>query len=482
MAAAAIEGGIVVAALGAFRGCYLTLRVVTRPATVDAVPATLDLGDEPPAVVNLLVNGWVVTDDAATATVLDLARRGYLELRQPAGDPRQTTVHLARRPDGALRPFEDRVLRHLSDAAVHGVAPVAALSFSDERTAASWHRALRVEVVAEARRIGLSRRRFSPATTAALSAGALAAATAVLAAFVHAGLYQLQPPSVTAGLCCGAVAWLLVAGALGRLAVGYPGERDTAEGAAAAARWRGVQQWLRAQESFADSPPAAIAVWDRYLPYGAALGVTRLASRILELGVGDRRRRWSCHGGTWHRVRVRYPRLWPHLGKRAAELAKPAVQAVVVGLVLVLFNDAPRIWLPRILGAQADAPAVYDVLEPLAVIAGAVLIPLGALRLLQVLLDVTTSRTITGTVLWTEPWPETVLGRAYHDRAYLALDDGTTSTVTAWALPRHLGCATNDLVRVKARRWTRRVITLELLERRTRPTATAALDFNGLGP
>ena len=38
-------------------------------------PRTLDLGPEPPAVANLLVNDFRVTDEAVPATLLDLAAR-----------------------------------------------------------------------------------------------------------------------------------------------------------------------------------------------------------------------------------------------------------------------------------------------------------------------------------------------------------------------------------------------------------------------
>jgi len=38
-----------------------------------------------------------------------------------------------------------------------------------------------------------------------------------------------------------------------------------------AAHWPGVRDWLAAYPTFADLPPAAAAIWDQYLAYGAAL-------------------------------------------------------------------------------------------------------------------------------------------------------------------------------------------------------------------
>ena len=42
----------------------------------------MDLGEEPPAVVDLATSDWRVTPDAISATLLDLAARGYLDLEQ----------------------------------------------------------------------------------------------------------------------------------------------------------------------------------------------------------------------------------------------------------------------------------------------------------------------------------------------------------------------------------------------------------------
>jgi hypothetical protein len=42
----------------------------------------MELGEEPPTVVDLLTNDWRVTADAIPATLLDLAARGYLDLEQ----------------------------------------------------------------------------------------------------------------------------------------------------------------------------------------------------------------------------------------------------------------------------------------------------------------------------------------------------------------------------------------------------------------
>lgn len=412
--------------------------------------------------VSLLASGWSPPEEAAPATVLDLAARGHLELRQPGNDPRQTTVHPLDRPAGALLPFERRVLDRIRTLARHGVVPVSALTFRDAGEAARWNDRLHAEVVAEARRLGLSRARFSRAAVTGLSAGALGVGAAVFWAVLRFCLTHTQPPSLVAGLVLGGLAALLVLGPLGRLSAGDLGERDTDAGREVAARWLGVRRWLRAHETFSGLPPAAVAVWDRYLAYGAALGASQSASALLDLGMGDRRRVWSGFGGTWRRVRVRYPRWWPHYGRRATELAAPAARAVGAGAILVLFNWVPRAALPSLVGEGVIEAGWFDLFEIFAFLAGAVLIPLGLLRLAQVLFDVVTRRTITGEVLWVEAWPETRFGPPCHGRRYLAVDDGSAPRTTAWALPAGLACEIGETVTIKVRRWSRRVIDLRV--------------------
>ena len=49
-------------------------------------------------------------------------------------------------------------------------------------------------------------------------------------------------------------------------------DRLTPLGRKVTAHWLGVAEWLRRHEPLRDLPPAAVAVWDRYLAYGAASG------------------------------------------------------------------------------------------------------------------------------------------------------------------------------------------------------------------
>ena len=246
--------------------------------------------------VDLLTNGWRVTPDAVPATLLDLAARDYLDPDQ-AG-PR--TVCRVRRRDGqGLQPYERRVLDHVAGLAVDGIVPAEALTTGPQETSSRWWKGFRAEVVADARGRGLARDRWSPTAKRLLQLSA--AAPAALGTLLLNAAVGVELGTVGAGLAT----WV----ALGSLVARFQDLRDTPAGAAAASRWLGVREYLRRDEVFRTLPPASVAIWDRYLGYGAALGVATAAVRALPMGAEDDHRAWSSFGGRWLVVEVRYPRL-----------------------------------------------------------------------------------------------------------------------------------------------------------------------------
>jgi predicted membrane protein DUF2207 len=449
----AIDVAIAVVSLGLFAAAYAGALLATRPSRPPAAPATPDLSDEPPAVVNLLANRWRLNEDAAEATLLDLAARRLIELRQPANDPMHTTVHVRNAEARDLRPYEDRVLSRVRGLAVNGVIPVTALTFRDEKASKSWNKRLHREVVLDARARGLSRRRFGGGVVAGLLTVAAISASGLALATLRS---ELRAEDGDAGATFGAgfFSFMILAAIVGS----QRGERDTAAGRSAAARWFGVRAWLRGHEEFADLPPAAVMVWDRYLPYGAALGVTHTASRVLDLGMGNRRLVWSSYGDRWRRVRVRYPMFWSRYGQTAPQLAVPALLAVIAGVLLIRYRDLP---------SELD---LTD-LSTLAVAIGVLLLARGGYRAVRALVDLATTRTITGQVLWVEVWRTKSQGE---DRPripwlhYLAVDDGQSDRTTAWGLPQDLpgrSCQDGDTVTIRVRPWSRRVVALTVVER-----------------
>jgi hypothetical protein len=250
----------------------LGLAFATRARGVDPGPATMDLGEEPPAVVDLLTKDQRVTPDAVPATLLDLAARDFLDLEQQG--PGRTVCRVRRTSAQGLEAYERMVLDHVAGLAVDGVVPAEALTTGpqDQSTRCS----------------GPSSGRWSP-TPANGDWPAAAGSTPVkaflrAAALVPAGLGVLYanaaggPDFGTIG--AGLAIWVVLTSSI-KL---FGDQRDTPAGAEAAARWLGVRDYLGRNEVFPTPPPASVAIWDRYLGYGAALGVATAALRALPMG------------------------------------------------------------------------------------------------------------------------------------------------------------------------------------------------------
>src|SRR5947209_4234987 len=107
-------------------------------------------------------------------------------------------------------------------------------------------------------------------------------------------------------------------------------ERETPQGLAVASRWLGLRAQLGGDDNFASQPPAGVAIWDRLLAYGAAMGVAPGAVRALPMGAESETHAWTAYGGRWRVVHVRYPRRFP-----PGWGCKPAV-AIALGLVWIV--------------------------------------------------------------------------------------------------------------------------------------------------
>ncbi|HEY6798090.1 MAG TPA: hypothetical protein VI248_25720 [Kineosporiaceae bacterium] len=442
---------------------YLLGLVATRPLPVRPGRRTQDLpGEEPPAVVSVLASGWSVTEDAGESTLLDLAARGYLELRQPDADPRHTTVHVtaddpaaaaaaaarqarvARSAGSAapLTPYERQVLDRVKGVAVGGVVPLTALTFRDHDHAEGWAASFAAAVLADARERGLVQRRVPSWLVALLSSAAVGPALAA------SWLAWALDPQDGRGVLIGIVPFGLLTAVAGR----DHGVRGTASGREVAARWLGLREYLKADTSFAALPPSAVAVWDRYLAYGDALGVTHVCSAVIDLGMGNRRRVWSSFGGQWHQVRVRYPGRSARYGTTLPPLVLVGLGQLVLAYLLLRLQGMVR--LRDLTGSPAAA------LFPLV---GLAVGARGVYKLVRSVSDVVGTRHLTGEVLWIAPWKTST--RNDHTVVtlhYLAVDDGTADRTTAWALPPDLlrSFRTGETVQLTVRPWSRRVMSV----------------------
>jgi hypothetical protein len=461
MDARLIDAGLLVGSLGFWFAAYGLALLATRPAGVRPAPATQDLGPESPAVASLLVNGWDLTEDAVESTLLDLGARRYLEFRQPSNDPMQTTIHVRETSPVGLTAYERMVFDRVAWLAKGGVVPLTALTFRDDRQAASWWKRLRADIIADARSKGLSQRRFGPTVISILVTLAGVAALGTTAAAFRYTHRTNDDDWVGVTL---AVAFFTFFG-LSAFASRSVGERDTPAGREAASRWLGVRDWLRGHEAFADLPPSAVAVWDRYLAYGAAVGTTRLSSAVIDIGMADRKRLWSCFGGTWHKVRVSYPRFGLRYGKKAHV---PIIRGLICG-VIGYFLIAKLSGVVDSVKTDAGLPDAVnqgaDLFTRVAILVGVVLFVYGLYTLVRGIIDMATPATITGEVLWQQVWQSNPGGENSPPRPwlhYLAVDDGKADRTVAWGLPSELSsrCEAGDTVTIKVRRWTRRVLTI----------------------
>lgn len=440
----------------------------TRSRNVRPGPPTLDLGGpEPPAVVNLITDDWRLGHEAVPATLLDLAARKMLAIDQ-VGDRALVRVRpdspRARELAAGLEPYERLVLDHVVAHAVDGVVPADALTTGPEEESRGWWRSFRRAVVRDARRRDLSRPRWSPAVRVVLTVAALAVGVLV---GVASTTLPYDPEDADDDPIGRALALsVLTAVVLTAAAEAVNGERDTPAGRRAASRWLGLREMLAEDPLFAEHPPAGVAIWDRLLAHGAAMGVAHGAVRALPLGAESEREAWSSVGGHWRVVRIRYPRFFPpgygrHPGLIGliglfllgfAALALPAATAAADALRDVVSDVSTDRTVPAAFGVGVGIVLGFVVVA--AALAGGG----GAWMTFAGFADlVSPRRTVEGRVLRVRR-----RGDDEHPRWYVAVDDGTAPRVSAWRTGP-TGVAQGSTVRAEVTRWLAHVRNLDVV-------------------
>jgi hypothetical protein len=389
-----------------------------RPAQPSVGERTLELGPEPPAVANFLVNDWRLTDEALPATVIDLAARDVVDIEQRG--PGVFYVRLRDRHDESLTAYEKRVLDHLRERAHEHVVPAEALTTGPEEAAKRWRRRFANEVVADAQARGLSRDAFDGRAFTLLLAAAVVPGTAVWA------LSDFQ---------AGFVTWAAAGAILEWIRRRHP-QRETPEGLVAASRWLGFRAELAENEEFHRHSPLTVELWSRLLAFGSALGVATGASAPLPMGAESDTEAWSAHGGSWRPVRVAYPRLWP-----PAWGLDPLV-GIVAGIGAAGAGALALYWFGPPL-ADAGPIGVAILLVPCAAVL------LGVALTMMALLDLGSMVEVTGPILRLREF-----GSDERRRYYAAIDDGSSRRLRALRLnPRHyVGLRQGQLVTLAATR------------------------------
>ena len=412
---------------------FLTRWFVSLPDLPAPGPETSELGSESPALANLLVNRCGVTTAAAAATLLDLAARHHVSLFE-AG-PGNTIVQLRSAKgvdgDGPLTDYEEQVLDLVREKATGGSAPLDAIDLAPS-DAERWRKSFAKKVVDDAARQGLVRKRWN--RNDAVVIGVLASlALGMVALGLFVARVESNPDdngiSRDDWFWIGGVVWLaLMAGLRALRAIRY-----SPAGEEAAARWLGVKRFLGRQGGFGDAPPAAVAIWNRLLAYGAAIGVARGALDGIALEVEDPDVAWSRYDGRWRQVRVEYPtrfgygeRPWIVLGGGLVRLAFwGAIGFVVLPVVLGFVWDV----LAEALDGDGLGGAFAAFVVTLAVgfgFVGAYLLVRigdGALRTYRGLADLHATEVVTGQVV------------KHHDtehHSWFAVDPGGVDEVRAY--------------------------------------------------
>jgi len=247
-------------------------------------------GEVPPAVVSLLARR--LERSGFGATLVDLAARGWFEVRAPAGPGGPTgpggpalCVVPAETPGGPLTPFERRVVAHMAlRAGARGQVPAPALSDGFGGGETAFMSAFREEVDAEARRLGLTRSRLSGRRIGLLLLLLVVPAVALIPVAAHGRGLAYAGGLYFAGF------WVAVGVGVSR--------RRSASGQAV------LDHWRSAVAASGDSTGLAASGGGdgRVVAYAAALGAAPAVLAVFAQGRTNVA--WSGYRGTWQLLEI----------------------------------------------------------------------------------------------------------------------------------------------------------------------------------
>jgi Predicted membrane protein (DUF2207) C-terminal domain len=433
--------------------------IATRPPRLVASATSAELGAESPAVASLLTNGFIVTPQAAVATLLDLVARGWLRVEHAEHEVILLTDRRGREGDH-LTGYEQQVLNHvhkLTAGTLTGVSG-AGVEIAGLRLSRRWWRRFTKAVVTDSRRQQLTKRRWN-----ALAIGPPLVTWLLAVRSWWISVRSGEPTAVADSLVPRALA---AAVAIVILLVGWRifkrsrsrAQRPTPAGLQRAEHWLSVRAWMEPR-GFEGASAAAANSASRALAYAAALGLAERAADELPIVPEDDRLAWSNATGEWHVVRVRYP-FRPGYGRHPALML---VIGLAVGAGLVV---AQRLLLEiargeAALGIIEDFPDQADLIETTAlVLAGVLIVPLLWMVWLAIAgsFDLFSTIERQGLVVRARrpqrvvPFPRLLRSLARRDRfaLFIAVDDGRSDRVSAWLSNERTAVPQGARARVKA--------------------------------
>jgi hypothetical protein len=451
---------LAVLSLGGWLGLAVVRWFATRPSLPAAAPPTKELRDEPPAVVNFLVNRCHATRVAVAATFLDLAARRFFAVDMLDLD--RGVVRLRHDADASgLRDYERQVYSIVTSRATGGSAPLEVLEITDSE---KWFKRFSKGVISDARHAHLAANRWSRFDYVGLG-GTLAVICLLFAlAFATAGLWVEDTGSDDDftrfdWLWVAGIAWFVLMLGLGALRA----VRETAAGRAACSHWLGYRAYCRQSRAFEELPPAAVTVWGRYLAHAVAVGSAHDTAEDLPFATEEPQTAWTRSTGVWRQVRVEYPSRfgfgqapWKAALEGFARMAffgalaffiLPILLPIVLDLRSDLGQDIPAgqertLWL-FVAGAIVvqSGLGIYWAINALA----------GAIRFVRGAADLGRRIVVEGEVI-----------KIHGNR--VAVDDGRDDETAAWFRPP--GCpalSRGQRVRVTRSPWLHHVTSVEVL-------------------
>lgn len=228
--------------------------------------------DDPPAIVPTLLSWGTVRPMALSATIVDLAQRGYLKIeevridRRFLGDKVDWKLVWQEPPtDAPIRPFERAVLERLFADGREITQSEFERWCKQHRTSADrWWKSVQSKVRAEYRK-----RRYQEGGKGFVYAANIVVAVVVIVTGIVTA--ATGAPIGAAGIVSG----LLQGGATITL------RRRTVAGAQRVAEWKAFQRHLEDFSDLEEAPVGHLILWERYLVYAVALGVTAKVARAL---------------------------------------------------------------------------------------------------------------------------------------------------------------------------------------------------------